>query len=268
MRALASSVQWVWAFSVAAQLIVLSLLVGKKHFQTLHNFTLFIALNLCQAALLFFLFYGHSSIGRLKIAFALAWSSQAITLLAQALATTEVLRLVLGPYQSIWRLGWRLILATSILDLFLILALYHGDVNWALMMADSGYHFIFATAVIACLLLFRLYLVPISAVYKTLLAGFCFFSCVTIVVDTLLKNLFASGFQQYEALWQIVTISSFAIVQIAWAVALRKPLPVHDQAFGRLPPGTYDRLSPELNLGLRQLDEQLGKFWKVEAPRP
>jgi hypothetical protein len=73
---------------------------------------------------------------------------------------------------------------------------------------------------------------------------------------------------RYEAVWQLVTMSAFTIMQVAWAVALRKPLPARQSAVKMLPPSIYEQISPEINLGLRQLNDQLGKFWKVEAPRP
>jgi len=266
MNTLSSSVQWVWAFSVAAQLTVMVVLIGKEQFRKLQFFTFFVALNLSQALFLFLLICFHQS-GAPKYIY-MAWGSQAIILVAQAFATTEILRLVLGPYQAIWTLGWRLILATSLVDLFFVLALFKGDMAWALMEADRGYHFIFATAVIACLFLFRHYRVPISTVYKTLLAGFCFYSCVEILINTILKNIFTSGSVRYEALWQIVTMGTFTVMQVAWAVVLRKPLPAQQAVVKSLPPAVYDRISPEINLGLRQLNDQLGKFWKVEAPRP
>ena len=266
MSTLTLSVQWLWALSVAAQIAVLATLVAKKHFQQLQYFTFLVFLNLCQAGFLFFLIYVHPT-GDHKLYVYMTWASQALTLVAQAFATTEILRLVLGPYKGIWGLGWRLILATSLIDLFFVLALFRGNLEWAFMEADRGYHFIFATAVIACLLLFRHYRVPISTVYKTLLAGFCFYSCVEILINTVLRNIFSAGYVRYEAVWQLVTMSAFTVIQIAWAVALRNPLPASQTAVKRLPPSVYQQLSPEINLGLRQLNDQLGKFWKVEAPR-
>ena len=266
MNALANSVQWVWAFIVAAQLVLLYLLISRGNFRRLQYFTFFIALNICQAGLLFFLIYTHPATWTRTFR-NLAWASQAVILLAQAFATTEVLRLVLGRYQAIWRLAWKLILTTSLLVLIFVIAMNRGDVKWALMKADRGYNFIFATALVACLLMFRYYQISILPIYKTLLAGFCFLSCVEILINTILKSIFYAGFRNYESVWQIVTIGSFAVAQVAWGIVLRKPLPVEDTSITRLPPDVYGRLSPEINLGLRQLDERLGKFWKVEASR-
>ncbi len=267
MNAWANSVQWIWAFSVAAQTIVFALLVIRKHFQKLQFFTFYIFLNLCQASFLYFLFRASPAALNTQFYY-LAWASEAITLVAKVFATLEILRLVLGPYQSIWGLAWRLVLGTSAAMISVVFVMYGGNVQWAILEADRGYYFVQATAIIACLLLFQHYRVPITAVYKTLLAGFCGYACVAILFNTFLKSIFSSGYGHYEAVWQAVTTSAFAIVQVAWAIALRKPLPIEDKMIAKLPPGVYGQISPEINLGLRQLDEQLGKFWKVEVPRP
>jgi hypothetical protein len=57
-------------------------------------------------------------------------------------------------------------------------------------------------------------------------------------------------------------------MQIVWAVTLRKPATAVDAQPVLLPVSVYRQVSPELNLRLRVLNEQLSQFWKVEAPRP
>jgi hypothetical protein len=60
---------------------------------------------------------------------------------------------------------------------------------------------------------------------------------------------------------------AFIGVQSVWAVALRQPIRAGEKPT-LLPPSTYDRISPEVNAGLRRLNEVLSKLWRLEALRP
>lgn len=172
MNELANSVQWLWAFSVLAQLVLLSILVTKGHYRKLPLLTLYVALNICQAAFLYFVYVrlGYQSVYVRKV----AWMSQAATLLTQAFATTEILRLVLRPYRGIWGLAWRMLVAISSVAIVYISAAAKGDWNWALVELDRGYHLMFAIAVISCLLLMRYYSVPLFPSYKAISARILF----------------------------------------------------------------------------------------------
>src|SRR5580658_3842130 len=100
MRSLALNVRVLWGCSALLQLIALILLFAKGGFRRLPFFTVYVALNLSQVAFLVFVYsiWGSDSAkGTI-----LAWSSECVTLLAQALATTEVLKVTLRPYQGIW----------------------------------------------------------------------------------------------------------------------------------------------------------------------
>src|SRR5580704_18006787 len=93
-----------WSCSVLAQLLVLALLFFKGNFRKLPYFTAYIALNICQAGFLVFV-YSHWG-AQSDTAATLAWTSEWPTLIAQAVATIELLELTLRPYQGIWGLVW------------------------------------------------------------------------------------------------------------------------------------------------------------------
>ena len=63
----------------------------------------------------------------------------------------------------------------------------------------------------------------------------------------------------------MLDLSSFLIVQMIWAVALWRPLPVDDRLAASPSNADYQRLSPEINEHLRLLNEKLLRLWKVEA---
>jgi hypothetical protein len=263
MGGLLSPVQWVWAFSVVAQIVVFALLLANGNLRKIPLFTTYVALNLSQAAFLVLLYryFGTSS----RTEFYLAWASEAATLLAQALAATEVLRIVLRPYQGIWGLGWRMLALVSIVGLGYVAVGTDRSLTWILLEVDRGYHLIFGTAVIACLVIARHYSIPIAPGYKGLLRGFCLFSCTIILASTIYRGLVYKRVAHYEAFWEFTSVLCFAVVQVVWAVALRRPLPAMEPQLSVAPVYVYQRVSPEINLRLHDLNERLLRLWRPEA---
>jgi hypothetical protein len=257
-------VLWLWAFSALTQLFVLALLFLKGNFRRLPYFTFYVALNICQAGFLVFV-YTHAW-SNLSTSDTLAWTSECITLVIQALATTEILEITLRPYQGIWGLGWRALTVTSGIVVLLVVLAARG--HWEVARwfeLDRGYHLTFATALIACLLLVRYYSIPVPPAYKMLLGGFCFYSCSEIIVNTLLQAYFKEDFFAHAAAWQLLTMSCFIVTLVVWAVALRKALPVEDRKPASPSDADYQRLSPEINENLRRLNEKLLRLWKLEG---
>ncbi|HXJ05575.1 MAG TPA: hypothetical protein VNH65_10775 [Candidatus Acidoferrum sp.] len=264
MSGLPPYVQWIWACSILAQLIVLVLLFLKGNFRKLPFFTAYVALNICQAGFVVILYsiWGTDS----HTSFTLAWYSECVTLLAQALATTEILEITLRPYKGIWGLGWRTLAVTS--AIVVTLSVLATRDNWAFAQwfeLNRGYHLTFATALIVFLLLVRYYSIPVAATYKMILGGFCLYSCTEILINTILQALLRKGFAVHQALWQSVTMVSFVLVQTIWMAAVRRPLPVEDQQAALYSDSEYQRLAPEINEQLRQLNEKLLRLWKLEA---
>jgi hypothetical protein len=253
-----------WASSALLQLIALILLFAKGSFRKLPFFTVYVALNLCQAAFLVFVYsiWGSDS-EKGKI---LAWYSECVTLLAQALATTEILKVTLRPYQGIWGLVWRALAFTSALVVLIVALATRGA--WATAKwfeLNRGYHLTFAAAVIVCLLLVRYYSIQVPAAYKLILGGFCLYSCTEIVIHTVLQSLVKKAFYAYEPIWQFSTVLSFVVVLFIWVAALWKPLPVEARQAAPPSDSIYQRLSPEINERLRELNEKLLQLWKLEA---
>ncbi len=253
-----------WAGSALAQLIVFVLLVPKGKFRQLPFFAAYVVLGLCQVAFLVALYSDRGlpdSIIKNR-----AWYSECITLAAQALATTEILKVTLKAYQGIWGLVWRALVFTSTLVLLLVAMATRG--SWSAgkwFEINRGYHLTFATAVIVCLLLIRYYSIRVPAAYRMILAGFCFYSCTEILINTVLQALLKTSFDAYQPIWQSSTMLSFIVALFIWAAALWQPLPV--EARPPTPPSEsmHRRLSPEINERLRELNERLLRLWKMEA---
>jgi hypothetical protein len=265
MSGLPYYVRWLWACSVLSQLVVLALLFLKGNFRKLPLFTIYIGLNLCQAALIYIMLtYSHpargSSTGKI-----VSWVSEAATLIVQAFATTEVLRLVLNPYRGIWGLAWRILAGISTVVIIFVFVDAAQNVDWAIVVADRGYHLTFAAAVIACLMFIRYYAVVVPSAYKWLLAGFCFYSCTVILINTVIQIIWYRNHPYTEPLWQAVTLLSFTIVQVVWAAALRKPFPAEVPRQSMDSDSLYRGVSPVINEQLRLLNEKLMRLWKLEA---
>jgi hypothetical protein len=256
---------YLWAGSVVVQAVILVLLILRGYFRTLPFFTAYIVLNLLQAVFLHAVYsrYGHLS----NIAIAWAWQSEAVTLIAKTFATVELLRLVLLSYRGIWGLAWRLLTLTCLGALIGVGIAARGQGDWATLEADRGYNLIFATAVLACLGMVRYYRIRVEPTYQTLLAGFCFYSCVKILINTILQGFLYQRSAASESIWQTTTMSAYVVVLAVWAVALLRPVPAAAQQRATLPPSAYMQIAPEIHYQLRAINQQLMNFWKIEEPR-
>lgn len=266
MESLNALVESLWAASFVLQVVILGLLIFRGHFRSLPFFTSYIALNLCQAVLLYAVYkrYGTQS----DIVRAFAWQSEAITLIAKAFATVEVLRLALAAYRGIWGLAWRLVTFTCMVSLLGVLIAARGQGDWATMEADRGYHLIFATAVLACLVLIHYYRIQVASTYQILLAGFCFYSCMKILANTALQEFLYQRFPNSGQIWQSMSLTVYVLVLGVWTVALLRPLPARVQKGAALPRSAYTDAVPELHYQLQAINKQLMNFWKIEEPRP
>ncbi len=255
---------WSWAFSVAIQVILLLLLFLNRNFRRLSFFTAYIGLNLCQGAFLAIVYslYGFGS----DRVYSLGWYSECVTFIAQALATLEILRLTLRPFQGIWSLAWRALGAVAAVVVTLVALGTRG--SWGLagwFQINRGYHLTFAAALIACLLVVRYYSIPVPTAYKMIMGGFCLYSCMDVIINTGIQTVLYRQFRAYGPVWETMILLSFVLMIGIDIAALWKPLP-HDER--QAPPpsdSTYQRLSPEINEQLRRLNEKLLRLWKLEG---
>lgn len=257
-------VKAIWACSILGQLIVLVLLFLKGNFRRVPLFTAYTALNICQAGflLLLYLIPGINSATFLN----LAWASEFVTLVAQALATTEILGVTLKRYAGIWGLGWRALASTSALVVMVVALTSRGhNAGERLFELNRGYHLTFATAVIVCLLLVRYYSIRVPTAYKMILGGFCLNSCVEVLIYTFIQAFFHRNFAVHQEWWEFLTTMSFLAALAIWVVAVRKPFPAEDRQIASLSESEYQQLSPEIDKQLRLVNEKLLRLWKLEA---
>jgi hypothetical protein len=264
MRAFPLQVLVLWACSALAQLVLIILLFSQHGFRKLRIFTTYVCLNLAQAAFLAIV-YSVWGVASPKTP-TLAWYSESVTLDAQAFGTAEILKLTLRPYQGIWGLVWRSLMFTSSLVVLLVAFTTQGSwqkAKWFEL--DRGYHLTFAATVIVCLLVIRYYSIQVPSAFKMILAGFCFNSCVQILINTLMQTFLRKTFDTYLSLWPSSTMAAFLVTLFVWVAALWKPLPADVRQTLPPPDSVYQQLSPEINERLRELDGKLQRLWKMEA---
>src|SRR5229473_1898248 len=261
MAAIALFQQALWALNSAGDVVLLTLLVVRKNYRSYPAFSLYLLVDLTMGATVLFVYHlwGFDS----ATAYRIAWGAQGMVLFARALAIAEVSRHLLSRYRGVWALAWRiLLLCVALVLCYSILAARH-DWKLALLTADRGLGLSIATVIVVLLLFARYYDVKVDPVVRSLAIGFCLYSCFVVLNNTVLER----WLHDYSALWNLLGMLAFLASLSIWTGALR-----HSQSEAQpkeilLPSGIYQAIAPEINLRLRLFNEQLTRFWKVEAGR-
>jgi hypothetical protein len=257
--------QVIWFGAEALQVAILALILARRHYRKLPLFSLYIGLNVAQTIICAYVYkqFGFHS----ETAYWTYWATQIVTMIAQTLASTELLRRALQDYPGIWELSWRIILFSIIVLIGYCWATANTKDQWGLLYGVRGYYVIFALAFTACLLLARHYSIPIDPVYQALIGGFCFYACGSFVADTVLEKQFSQSFPKYSEVWNSSKMLLFFATLVVWTVALWHPVRATAQG-----PGAgdgdidYRNFSPQVNARLREMNDSLRKFFGRQAP--
>jgi len=263
---LSTSLKLIWLASGVQQFAILVLVVVRRNYRVLPAFAWYIALNLVQALILVGI-YSHFGFHS-ESSFRLYWAGEVVIMILQTLASTEALHRALQDYPGIWELTWRVIL----LAIFAVIvhswrAANRNDI-WGLLTARRGYYLTFAVAFVGCLLLIRRYSVSIDPVYKMLVGGFCFYSCGSIISDTLLKSQYLQRFPRYGEVWNYSQLWVFLVVLVIWIIALRHPVRVRSQAPSLASGANYEMVAPQVNAQLRAMNDTLRRFFDKQGVEP
>lgn len=250
-----------WVVNAAISVFLLVLLGVRKNYRSYPAFTFYIFVNLAFGALLLMAYrrWGFTSVP----SWLFAWGLQPAVTCARALAVAEVCGHILSRYLGIWALAKRMLLACAALVL-----LYSGLASrqqWelALSSADRGLELSISTVVVMLFLFARHYEVPIEPTDRSLAIGFCLYSCFRALNDTVLERYLYS----YDTFWSLLGMLAFFAGLTYWSWALRKSRAEAAAKENLLPLGIYQSLTPQINLQLRLLNDQLCKIWKPEMTR-
>ena len=253
--------QTMWAVNTATGVFVLLLLVVRKSYRVYPAFTFYIVVNLAQAVLLFVIYrqWGFSS----TAAWLFAFGTQTVAIGARGLAVAEICRHLLSCYPGIWGLAKRILLICA--GLVLLYSGFAGRHQWKLAVpsADRGLELSIATVIVVLFLFVRYYDVRTERTDRWLATGFCLYSCFGVLNDTF-ADRYLYG---YAELWSLLGMLAFFGSLFLWSWALRKPLNVTVTKENLLPLHVYQSLTPEINVRLRGLNEQLCRLWKPEVTR-
>ncbi len=261
MAAIALFQQALWALNSAGDVVLLTLLVVRKNYRSYPAFSLYLLVDLTMGATVLFVYnlWGFDS----ATAYRIAWGAQGMVLFARALAVAEVCRHLLSRYRGVWALAWRiLLLCVAVVLSYSILAARH-DWRLAMLTADRGLELSIATVIVVLLLFARYYDVKVEPVVRSLAIGFCLYSCFVALNNTVLEH----WLHEYSALWNLLGMLAFLASLSVWTSALRHSRSQSQTKEILLPSGIYQAIAPEINLRLRLFNEQLSRFWKVEAGR-
>ncbi len=259
MNNLGTAYYFVWASGQIALLILVILLFRRGNHRQYPYFTVYTLSNLGQTGLLLFSFY-YWGVRWSKQTVIMGWLAVGLTLAARTFAIAELTRRILASYRGIWRVAWRLIAAGA--AGVLVYAAVFSRWSWysARLKADRGME-LALTAVVAILFVFcRYYQVQMSRADRFIGIGFMLYSSMVVISHTLLERFF----YQYRSFWNITITLTFFVSTTLWIRALWSPVPKPVSRGAMLPGEFYRALSPEINLRLRALDQQLSTLWKAE----
>jgi len=254
--------QMCWEFSLLLRFLLLCLLLFRGNIRSFPFFSLYLSVNFLQALLVAATYkvWGETS----AIAFRIAWGSEMLVICARALAVAELCRLLLARYRGIWSLASRVLLSCAVLVLVYSALVSKHKWSLAVVGASSALELTIAAVIVTLLVFLRHYRVAAEPALRALALGFCLYSCVAVLNNTILERLS----ERYYPVWNLLGVVAYLACLLLWTWALRKPVPVPVLGPMLLPGSVYRQLSPEINLRLRLLNERLSQFWKVEAPRP
>lgn len=259
MLSLGNAYYAAWALGQLALLIlVVSIFRGGNHRQYPY-FTAYALSNLGQTVLLLLSFY-YWGVQWSRQNIIMGWLAVVLTLVARTFAIAELTRRILALYSGIWRVAWRIIAAGAGGVLAYAVAFSRWTWVGALLKADRAME-LALTAVVAILFVFcRYYQVQMSRADRFTGIGFILYSSMVVISHTLLERFF----YQYRSYWNITITLTFFVSTTLWIRALWSPVPKTVSRGAMLPSEFYKALSPEINLRLRVLDQQLSSLWKAE----
>jgi hypothetical protein len=250
-----------WAITAIVQILLLYLLVARRNVKTYPAFSAYIFMTLAQSGLLFVTIrgWGFSS----GMSWRIGWATQCLVMTARAFAVAELCRHVLGRFRGVWLLArWILLVCGAGVLVYALLAASH-QLRLMPNTAELGLEMATAAVIVTLLLFARYYDINVASQLRSIAIGLCVYSCVSVVNDAILERWLS----RYVSLWIQSGMVAFLACLLAWGWAFRKlaPQTVGDPTF--LDRSVYLNIIPEVNWRMRSLNEQLIRFWRVEAPR-
>jgi len=251
-----------WALTTITEVILFVYLVRRKLFRSLPFFSVYILATILQSVLMAAAYgvWGSQSYR----AWLIGWASQLVVVSGRLAAVMEVARRILFPFSGIWALGRRVLLVAAG-GVSVYAALLSRDYWYSLPLnLDRGVALAVAAVIVTLLLFARYYGLPMDNLDRSLCVGFCLYSCFTVVNDSLLEKWVNS----YMNLWSFLGVLTYLASLLLWLGAARaytETAPARDPL--TMPHALYGKLSSELNVRLRLLNDHLNQLLNSGSQR-
>jgi hypothetical protein len=98
---------------------------------------------------------------------------------------------------------------------------------------------------------------------RSLAIGFFLYSAFCGVNDTILERYL----HDYASMWNLLATLAFLASLFLWSWSLRHARTMTAMEQSLISVEVYQSFTPQINLRLRNLNEQLSKIWKTEVTR-
>jgi hypothetical protein len=250
------------ALTTITEVVLFVYLVRRKLFRSHPVFSAYILIVLLQNVLMA-VTYGIWGFQSYRAWF-IGWLSQLVVETARFAAVVEVARRILSPFSGIWALGRRVLLVATG-GVLVYAALLSREYWYKLPLnVDRGVGLAVAAVIVTLLLFARYYGLPMDNLDRSLCMGFCLYSSFCVIND----SLYDKWLLGYLNLWSFLGAFTFLASLLLWIGAARA---YSEAAPARVPviapKELYGRLSSELNVRLRLLNEQLNQLLNSGNPR-
>lgn len=252
-----------WALTSLTELVLVFYLVNRGLYRSHPAFLFYISAAIFQSLTVALLY--HAWDFRSRTVWWIAWGSQLLLTGARWLASFEIARRMLSGFPGIWGLAKRVLLVASAIVLAYSLIFFQGNLQYKVMNMERGLKLAIACFIVLLFLFARYYRVPVFPLERILAIGFFLYSCFSVINFTLFEPLR----EKYSNLWNFLDILFFLATLVIWILAVRT-FPVERLATSpvQLSPEYYGKLSGQINLRLRVLNDRLAQLLRSEDSHP
>jgi len=194
-----------------------------------------------------------------------AWISQAVIVTARWLAVCELCRNVMGQFQGIWALAWRVLAALGSLALLVALVLGRHDFVRLVSTFDLGLELSMATVLVGFFLFARYYRVEVQNSLRSMGIAFCLYSIFRAFNDSVLQTFL----RNYSNTWNVVDEVTYIATLTLLGSAVYVLRSEDERKVVLLPRTAYAELAPQMNERLKALNERLNRLLNSkEAGKP
>jgi hypothetical protein len=252
-----------WAATTLAEIVLVLYLIRRRLMASHRWLLLYLFCTILQSILCVIIYSRldfYSPVTRTII-----WSSQAVVITMRFSALCEMARRILARFVGIWAFAQRVLLIVAAGVLLYTAIFSEKRLSMMILTVDRGVELAVASFIVGLLLFARYYMLEITPLDRALSIGFCLYSCFYVINDSLLEK----WMEPYVGFWGFMDIITFLACLLIWIQAVRVYAPVRESfAPVRVTPDLYGTLSPEVNVRLRLLNDQLAQLLRSGDRNP